>query len=94
MKTWMAEPGPAMTNGVCCAAEIEMSKRAFDKIMAGVKEARAYLNGAADKARYRVHASRRRTRARLHARQARHARRLQAQGSLAAPRLRRTSPIG
>jgi hypothetical protein len=49
-----------MTIGVCCAAEIEMSKRAFDKIMAGVKEARAYLNGTADKTRYRVHASRRR----------------------------------
>jgi len=37
-----------------------MSKRAFDKIMAGVKEARAYLNGTADKARYRVHAPRER----------------------------------
>jgi hypothetical protein len=28
--------------------------------MAGVNEARAYLNGAADKSRYRVHAARRR----------------------------------
>ena len=32
-----------------------MSKRAFDKIMQGVEEARAYLEGTADKRRYRVH---------------------------------------
>ena len=32
-----------------------MSKRAFNKIMQGVEEARAYLDGTADKSRYRVH---------------------------------------
>lgn len=32
-----------------------MSKRAFDKIKSGLDEARAYLDGAADKRRYRVH---------------------------------------
>jgi uncharacterized protein (DUF4415 family) len=32
-----------------------MAKRTFDKIMAGVNDARAYLDGTADKARYRVH---------------------------------------
>jgi len=32
-----------------------MSKRAFDKIMQGIKEAGAYLDGSADKRRYRVH---------------------------------------
>jgi putative transcriptional regulator len=32
-----------------------MSKRAFNKIMQGVEEARAYLEGKADKTRYRVH---------------------------------------
>jgi putative transcriptional regulator len=32
-----------------------MSKRAFDKIKAGLDEARAYLDGSADKGRYRVH---------------------------------------
>ncbi len=32
-----------------------MSKRAFDKIMQGIDEARAYLEGTADKRRYRVH---------------------------------------
>lgn len=32
-----------------------MSKRAFDKIMQGVEQARAYLEGTADKRRYRVH---------------------------------------
>jgi putative transcriptional regulator len=32
-----------------------MSQRAFDKIMQGVEEARAYLEGTADKSRYRVH---------------------------------------
>lgn len=32
-----------------------MSKRAFDKIMQGIKEAGAYLDGTADKSRYRVH---------------------------------------
>jgi putative transcriptional regulator len=32
-----------------------MSKRAFDKIMQGIGEARAYLEGSGDKRRYRVH---------------------------------------
>jgi putative transcriptional regulator len=32
-----------------------MTSRAFKKIMAGVDEARAYLEGTADKRRYRVH---------------------------------------
>ena len=32
-----------------------MSKRAFNKIMQGIEEARAYLDGTADKRRYRVH---------------------------------------
>jgi putative transcriptional regulator len=32
-----------------------MSKRAFDKIMTGLNEARTYLEGTADKRRYRVH---------------------------------------
>ena len=32
-----------------------MSKRAFNKIMQGVEEARAYLEGMADKRLYRVH---------------------------------------
>jgi hypothetical protein len=32
-----------------------MSKRAFDKIKQGLDEARAYLDGTADKSRYRVH---------------------------------------
>jgi hypothetical protein len=32
-----------------------MSKRAFNKIMQGLAEARAYLDGTADKSRYRVH---------------------------------------
>jgi hypothetical protein len=32
-----------------------MSKRAFDKIKQGLEEARAYLDGTADKSRYRVH---------------------------------------
>jgi putative transcriptional regulator len=32
-----------------------MSKRAFNKIMQGIKEAGAYLDGTADKRRYRVH---------------------------------------
>jgi putative transcriptional regulator len=32
-----------------------MSKRAFNKIMQGIGEARAYLEGTADKRRYRVH---------------------------------------
>ncbi len=32
-----------------------MSKRAFDKIMQGIREAGAYLDGSADKSRYRVH---------------------------------------
>ncbi|HEU5018039.1 MAG TPA: type II toxin-antitoxin system MqsA family antitoxin [Pseudolabrys sp.] len=35
-----------------------MSKRAFNKIMQGVEEARAYLEGTADKSRYRVHVPR------------------------------------
>jgi hypothetical protein len=33
-----------------------MSRRAFGKIMQGLDEARAYLDGSADKRRYRVHA--------------------------------------
>ena len=37
-----------------------MAKRPFDKIMAGVNDARAYLDGTADKARYGVHAPRKR----------------------------------
>ena len=37
-----------------------MTKRTFDKIMVGVNEARAYLDGTADKKRYRVHAARKR----------------------------------
>ena len=32
-----------------------MSKRAFNKIMQGIKEAGAYLDGTADKRCYRVH---------------------------------------
>jgi len=32
-----------------------MTKRAFNKIMKGLKEAGAYLDGTADKRRYRVH---------------------------------------
>ena len=32
-----------------------MSKRAFDKIKAGLDSAQAYLAGTADKRRYRVH---------------------------------------
>ena len=32
-----------------------MSKRAFSKIMQGIGEARAYLEGTADRRRYRVH---------------------------------------
>jgi putative transcriptional regulator len=32
-----------------------MTKRALDKIMAGLAEARTYLDGTADKKRYRVH---------------------------------------
>jgi putative transcriptional regulator len=32
-----------------------MSKRAFNKIMQGIEEARSYLEGTADKRRYRVH---------------------------------------
>jgi putative transcriptional regulator len=32
-----------------------MTKRAFDKIMEGVDQARAYLEGTADKRRYRIH---------------------------------------
>ena len=32
-----------------------MSKRAFDKIMQGIEQARTYLDGTADKRRYRVH---------------------------------------
>lgn len=35
-----------------------MSKRALNKIMQGVEEARAYLEGTADKSRYRVHVPR------------------------------------
>lgn len=32
-----------------------MTKRAFDKMMEGLDQARAYLEGTADKRRYRVH---------------------------------------
>jgi putative transcriptional regulator len=32
-----------------------MTKRAFDKIKAGLDDARAYLDGTADKRRYRIH---------------------------------------
>ena len=32
-----------------------MTKRAFDKIMAGLADAKAYLDGSAEPARYRVH---------------------------------------
>ncbi|HXW27503.1 MAG TPA: type II toxin-antitoxin system MqsA family antitoxin [Xanthobacteraceae bacterium] len=32
-----------------------MTKRAFDKIKAGLDDARAFLDGSADKRRYRVH---------------------------------------
>jgi putative transcriptional regulator len=32
-----------------------MSKRAFDRIQAGLDDARAYLEGAGDKRRYKVH---------------------------------------
>jgi putative transcriptional regulator len=32
-----------------------MTKRAFDKISAGLAEAKAYLDGTADVSRYRVH---------------------------------------
>jgi len=38
-----------------------MSKRAFEKIKQGLDETRAYLDGTADKSRYRVHSARRRT---------------------------------
>ena len=37
-----------------------MAKRIYDKIMAGLDEARAYLDGTADKRRYRVHPARKR----------------------------------
>jgi putative transcriptional regulator len=32
-----------------------MTKRAFDKIKVGLDDARAYLDGTADKRRYRIH---------------------------------------
>lgn len=32
-----------------------MTKRAFDRIKAGLDDARAYLDGTADKGRYKVH---------------------------------------
>ncbi|HEY1473041.1 MAG TPA: type II toxin-antitoxin system MqsA family antitoxin [Pseudolabrys sp.] len=32
-----------------------MTKRTFDKIKAGLHDARAYIDGSADKRRYRVH---------------------------------------
>jgi len=38
-----------------------MSKRAFEKIKQGLDEARAYLDGTADKSCYRVHRAPRRT---------------------------------
>jgi putative transcriptional regulator len=37
------------------AETVEMTKRAHDKIMAGLDSARAYLEGTADKRLYRVH---------------------------------------
>src|SRR5207302_11153587 len=37
-----------------------MAKCTFDRIMAGLDEARAYLDGTADKRRYRVHTARKR----------------------------------
>ena len=40
-----------------------MSKRAFNKIKQGLDEARAFLDGTADKSRYRVHYAPRRTKA-------------------------------
>ena len=36
-------------------SQTKMSKRAFGRIMQGIEEARAYLEGTADKGRYRVH---------------------------------------
>jgi putative transcriptional regulator len=36
-------------------SETQMSKRAFNKIMEGVEQARAYLDGTGDKRQYRVH---------------------------------------
>ena len=39
----------------CRLSETPMSKRAFEKIKAGLDDARAYLDGSADKRRYRVH---------------------------------------
>jgi putative transcriptional regulator len=36
-----------------------MSKTAFDKIKAGLDEAKAYLDGSADKSRYGIHVPRR-----------------------------------
>ena len=39
-----------------------MTKRAFNKIMRGLLDARAYLDGTADKSRYRVHYPARRSR--------------------------------
>jgi putative transcriptional regulator len=35
--------------------ESKMTKRAYNKIMAGIDDARAYLDGSADKQRYRIH---------------------------------------
>jgi putative transcriptional regulator len=32
-----------------------MTKRSFDKIMAGLESAKAYVDGTADKRKYRVH---------------------------------------
>lgn len=40
-----------------------MIKRAFDKIMRGLLDARAYLDGTADRSRYRVHFPPRRSKA-------------------------------
>jgi antitoxin HigA-1 len=40
-----------------------MTKRAFNKIMRGLLDARAYLDGTADKSRYRVHYAPRRSKA-------------------------------
>ncbi len=40
-----------------------MSKRAFEKIKAGLESAKAYLDGTADKSGHRVHVGRRRAKA-------------------------------
>jgi putative transcriptional regulator len=47
--------GQAGEQDACRISETQMSKRAFDKIKAGLDDARAFLDGTADKRRYRVH---------------------------------------